>query len=131
MNNGATPDGSIIVGLYVDPPNSSGTARGYVVHNGEFSRYDIPGSVATQIWGINTDADFVGLYDDGNGNEHGFLQLWGSSAPITIDVPSGAPFNAVLTDAFAINSAGTIVGLYIDSAGNFHGYLATRQKQNE
>ena len=131
MNNGATPDGSIIVGLYVDPPNSSGTTRGYVVHNGEFSPYDVPGSVATQIWGINANADFVGLYDDADASEHGFLQLWGSSAPITIDVPSGAPFNAVLTDAFAINSAGTIVGLYIDSAGNFHGYLATRQKQNE
>ena len=51
MNNGATPEGSIIVGLYVDPPNLSGTNCGYVVHNGEFSPYDVPGSVATQIWG--------------------------------------------------------------------------------
>jgi len=124
MNNGATPDGAIIIGLYVDPPEEGGTNRGYIVQNGNFRPYDIPGSTATQIWGINPDADFVGLYDDSNGNEHGFLQKWGSSAPITIDVPSGPPFNATLTDAFAINSQGAIVGLYIDSAGTYHGYVA-------
>lgn len=124
MNNGATPDRAIIVGLYVDPPKKSGTYRGYIVQNGKFRPYDIPGSTATQIWGINPRASFVGLYDDSNGHEHGFLQKWGRSAPITIDVPSGPPFNATLTDGFAINSRGVIVGLYIDKAGIFHGYVA-------
>lgn len=124
MNNGATPKGAIIVGLYVDPPKSGGTYRGYVVQNGNFRPYDITGSTATQIWGINSDADFVGLYDDANGNEHGFLQRRGEDAPLTIDVPSGPPFNATLTDAYAINSAGAIVGLYIDATGNYHGYVA-------
>jgi uncharacterized membrane protein len=124
MNNGATPDGSTIVGLYVDPPDSSGQYHGYVVHNGAFQRYDVPGSVATQTWGINPAADFVGLYDDTNSNEHGFLQRWGAATPITIDVPSGPPFNAILTDAFSINPAGAIVGLYIDASGNLHGYVA-------
>lgn len=124
MNNGATSDGAIIVGLFVDPPTSSGQVHGYVVQNGTFRPYDIPGAMATQIWGINSDADFVGLYDDANGNEHGFLQRWGEDAALTIDVPSGPPFNATLTDAFAINSAGAIVGLYIDASGNFHGYVA-------
>ena len=42
MNNGATPDGSIIIGLYVDPPNSSGQYRGYIVHDGKFHPYDCP-----------------------------------------------------------------------------------------
>jgi hypothetical protein len=80
--------------------------------------------VATQIWGINADADFVGLYDNPDNSEHGFLQRWGEAAPVTIDVPSGPPFNATLTDAFAINSARAIVGVYIDGSGNFHGYVA-------
>jgi uncharacterized membrane protein len=124
MNNGATPDGSTIVGLYVDPPDQSGQYHGYIVHDGTFQQYDIPGSTLTQTWGINSAADFVGLYDDANGNEHGFLQHWGTSAPLTIDVPSGPPFNATLTDAFAINPAGVIVGLYIDASGNLHGYVA-------
>ena len=125
MNNGATPDGSIIVGLYVDPPDVNGQSHGYIVHDGTFQPYDVPGSTLTQIWGINPAADFVGLYDDSNGNEHGFLQRWGAATPITIDVPSGPPFNATLTDAFAINPAGAIVGLYIDAAGTFHGYIAS------
>ena len=131
MNNGATPDGSVIVGLYVDPPDSSGQYHGYVVHQGTFHSYDVPGSVATQTWGINSAADFVGLYDDANGNEHGFLQRWGSATPITIDVPGGSPFNATLTDAFAINHRGEIVGLYSDAAGNFHGYLAVPRRHDE
>ena len=131
MNNGATPDGSTIVGLYVDPPDQNGQYHGYIVHDGAFQRYDVPGSTLTQTWGINPAADFVGLYDDANGNEHGFLQRWGSDTPITIDVPSGPPFNATLTDAFAINSAGAIVGLYIDAQGNLHGYLALRHKHDE
>jgi hypothetical protein len=131
MNNGATPDGSVIVGLYIDPPEASGQNRGYIVHDGKFHSYDVPGSTATQIWGINPAADFVGLYDDTNGNEHGFLQRWDGAAPITIDVPSGPPFNAILTDAFAINPAGDIVGLYIDGAGNLHGYLAVPQRHDE
>lgn len=129
MNNAATPDGSIIVGLYVDPPSSSGRSRGYIVRDGVFHAYDISGSTATQIWGINSDADFVGLYDDVNGNEHGFLQRWGEAAPITIDVPSGPPFNATLTDAFSINPKGVIVGLYIDTTGTFHGYRAVRTEE--
>lgn len=124
MNNGGTPNGKIIVGLYADPPVPGGTYHGYVVENGKFVPYDVPGSVLTQIWGINSSADFVGLYDDVAGNEHGFFQRWGESAPITIDVPSNPPFNSTLTDAFAINSAGRVVGLYVDSSGNFHSFLA-------
>lgn len=124
MNNGATPNGKIIVGLYVDPPLLGGTNHGYVVENGRFAPYDVPASTLTQIWGINSSVDFVGLYDDAAGNEHGFLQRWGESAPITIDVPGTAPFNSTLTDAFGINSSGRVVGQYIDSSGNFHGFLA-------
>lgn len=124
MNNGATPNGKIIVGLYADPPMAGGTYHGYIVENGKFATYDVPGSVLTQTWGINSSADFIGLYDDANGSEHGFLQRWGESAPITIDVPSNPPFNSTLTDAFGVNSAGRVVGLYIDSSGNLHGYLA-------
>jgi uncharacterized membrane protein len=130
MNNGATPDGSTIVGLYVDPPDQNGQYHGYIVHDGTFQRYDVPGSTLTQTWGINPAADFVGLYDDANG-EHGFVQNRGAATPITIDVPSGPPFNATLTDAFAINSAGSIVGLYIDATGTLHGYMAERQKHDE
>lgn len=129
MNNGGTPNGKIIVGLYADPPMFGGTSHGFVVDDGRFVPYDVPGSVLTQIWGINSSADFVGLYDDAGGNEHGFLQRWGESSPVTIDVPGNPPFNSILTDAFAINSAGRVVGLYLDSSGNLHGFLAVPASQ--
>ena len=129
MNNAATPNGKIIVGLYADPPAPGGTYHGFVVENGKFVAYDVPGSVLTQIWGINASADFVGLYDDAASNEHGFLQRWGESSPLTIDVPSNPPFNSTLTDAFGINSAGRVVGLYIDSSGNLHGFLGVPPSQ--
>lgn len=129
MNNGGTPNGKIIVGLYADASMAGVTYHGYVVENGKFVPYDVPGSVLTQIWGINSSADFVGLYDDVDGSEHGFLQRWGESAPITIDVPSNPPFNSTLTDAFGINSAGHIVGLYVDSNGNVHGFVAVAAEE--
>lgn len=83
-----------------------------------------PAAFSRRFWGINSSADFVGLYDDVDGNEHGFLQRLGEPSPVTIDVPSNPPFNSTLTDAFSINSAGRVVDLYIDSSGNFHAFLA-------
>ena len=128
MNNGATPGGTTIVGLYTDLATNH--THGYVVHGGIFQTYDVPQSAATQIWGINPEGHFVGLYDDQKGNEHGFLQGANGDAPITIDVPSSAPFNSTLTDAFGINPAGAIVGVYVDNNNNSHGYLAVPIKDH-
>ena len=121
MNNGATPDGKIIVGLYFD---MTGQPHGYVVKNGTFRPYDVPGSTGTLTWEINPAADFVGYYFDGNGNQHGFLQRWGESVPITVDAPSEPPFNSILSNAFGINPQGAIAGLYIDSGAVWHGFIA-------
>jgi probable HAF family extracellular repeat protein len=120
MNNAATPDGSIIVGLYTPP----GAARphGYTVVNGHFADYMFPGSVATQIWGINPDGDFVGIYRDSTG-VHGFLQPGDGSASVPVnyvDPDTGA--TASLTEALGINPAGAIVGTFLDSMGQ-HGFV--------
>jgi hypothetical protein len=124
INTSATPNGSIIVGTYIDL--STNHAHGYIVHNGIFNSYDVPSSLRTRIWGINPERDFVGDFRDTNHNTHGFLQRWGESMPVTIDVPSEAPFNSTFTNAFGINPAGAIVGVYIDSSGNYHGFLAVK-----
>ena len=131
MNNGATPDGKIVVGLYVDPPDQNGIYHGSVVQDGLFSPYDVPGSTFTLTWEINPAADFVGYYGDANGNQHGFLQRWGEPAPTSIDVPSGPPFNSTWTNVFGINSEGALVGLYADSAGTWHGFLAIPQEPDQ
>jgi hypothetical protein len=127
MNNGATPDASIIVGLYF-PPGST-RAHGFTLASGVLTDYMLPASVATQIWGINPDGDFVGLYRDAPGvaGVHGFLQPADGSQPIVINFTDPVTgVQAVQTQALALNPAGTIVGLYVDGSGVTHGYVAVR-----
>jgi hypothetical protein len=126
MNNAGTPDGSIIVGLYT--PAGTTRAHGYIVRNGAFGDYVFPGSLATQIWGINPTGDFVGLYrilNAGTVETHGFLQLADGSAPMAlnyVDPITGRP--ASQTAAFAINPAGAIVGFYLEASGHEHAFVA-------
>jgi uncharacterized membrane protein len=126
MNNAATPDGSIIVGLYT--PAGAARAHGFVVQNGVFGDYVFPASLATQIWGINPTGDFVGLYrilNAGHVESHGFLQLADGSAPIALnykDPITGQQASQTVT--FAVNPAGAIVGFYVDASGHDHAYVA-------
>lgn len=127
MNNGATPDGNMIVGLWTDMVNHR---HGFVVQNGIFQSYDVPGSILTATWDVNPGQEFVGTYVDKTGKRHGFLQLPDGSAPIAIDVPSTPPFNAAATIAFGINPEGAIVGQYTDTSRHIHGFLAVPTTEN-
>ena len=115
MNNGATPGGNTIVGGWKDL--ATGHTHGYVVENGQFESYDVPGSTLTFIWDINPAGAFVGVYH--TSRNHGFLQPPDGSAPITIDYP-----NSVGTTAVGINPGGSVVGQYTDTSGQLHGFLA-------
>ena len=117
MENGATPDRSIRVGLYVDM--MTGFNHGYVVRNGIFQAYDVPGPLQTNIYDINPAGDFVGIYIGSGGNRHGFLQPAEGSTPITLTYP-----NAVHTRAYGVNPRQAVVGHYIDTGGHTHGFLA-------
>jgi uncharacterized membrane protein len=132
MDNGTTPDGNLIVGLYTDMATPSHT-HGFVVLNGVLQQqpagaacydisgtpcYDVPLSTLTQIWDINPEQQFVGTYKDSSGVQHGFLQNPDGSAPIQLDYPGAAA-----TIAFGINPDGVIVGQYSVS-GNVHGFAA-------
>lgn len=119
MNTGASPDGHTVVGLYTDLTVTPNHNHGYVLHDGVFQTYDVPGSSLTAIWGMNPAGDFVGRFVDGTGG-HGFLQPSDGSAPIPIGFPG-----AKATIAFAINPGGLIVGQYTDANGIVHGFLAT------
>jgi len=117
MENGATPDESIRVGLYVDL--TTGFNHGYVVRNGVLRTYDVPGPLQTNIYDINPSGDFVGIYIGSGGHRHGFLQPADGSAPITLTYPG-----AVHTRAYGINPGEDVVGHYIDTSGTTHGFLA-------
>jgi hypothetical protein len=114
MNNGATPGGRIIVGLFTE-----GVARrGFVVRDGVFSPYDVPSATirVTAIWDINPREQFVGTFVDATGR-HGFVQNPDGSAPVQIDVPGGAN-----TIVFGINPSGVIVGTYTIGSAT-HGFI--------
>ncbi len=117
MDTGATPDGSIRVGLYIDM--ATGFNHGYLVRNGIFQTYDVPGPLQTNIYDINPAGDFVGIYIGSGGNRHGFVQRADASTPITLTYPG-----AVHTRAYGINPGEAVVGHYIDTGGYTHGFLA-------
>jgi len=120
MENGATPDQSIRIGLYIDL--KTGFNHGYIVKNGILQTYDVPspqGPQQTNTYDINPAGDFVGIYIGSGGQRHGFLQLADGSAPITLTFPG-----AVHTRGYGINPGLSIVGHYIDTNGHTHGFLA-------
>jgi hypothetical protein len=122
MNNGATPGGRVIVGLF----NDAVRRHGFVVQDGEFQAYDVPSSTIrlTAIWDINPRGQFVGTYVDATGR-HGFLQNPDGSAPNQIDAIAGQPGTTV----FGINPNGVIVGTYtIGSA--VHGFIGVPSQRN-
>ncbi len=114
MSNGATPDGRVVTGLYNDL--TTGLRHGYLVVNGNFNPFDVPGSNLTEAWDMNPLKEVVGDFRDNSGKFHGFLLAAGQFT--TLDFPSG-----IVTEAVGINPAGDIVGLYIDSSGKKHGFL--------
>lgn len=118
MNNGATPDLSIIGGLFTDLSEPAPRAPwGYVIQNGVFTRFRVPGSNLTSVWDVAPTGAIVGVYRNGTGT-HGFLLEDGEYT--SIDYPA-----ATVTRAFGVNAAGDIVGNY-GKGGVTRGYLARR-----
>lgn len=115
MNNGATPGGGVVVGLF----NDAVRRHGFVAQNGAFAPYDVPSPTIrlTAIWDINPRGQFVGTYVDATGR-HGFVQHPDGSAPIQVDAVPGQPGTTV----FGINPNGVIVGTYTIGAA-VHGFI--------
>jgi len=68
MNNGATPDGKTIVGLFTDM--MTGLTHGHLIVNGNIEPFDVPGSNFTRGWDINPSGEVVGDFRDAAGKFH-------------------------------------------------------------
>jgi hypothetical protein len=123
MNNGATPDGTVITGLYTD---MTGKSRSYIISGGAFAPFDVPGSLATSVWDMNPSGGIVGVYRDASSKVHGFLMTGGQF--FSIDYPAQG---VRATQAFGINPQGGVVGAYVDAAGVTHGFLLTQTRHHE
>jgi probable HAF family extracellular repeat protein len=109
INHAAT-----IVGFFGD---INGANHGYIFSGGAFTQFDVPGSLKTEIQGINDAGSMVGKHSfQPPGNNHGFILSEGNLT--TFDVPGSSS-----TEGKGINLAGDVVGRTIDAAGVEHGYL--------
>lgn len=101
-------------GTFFDPD----TFRSFLLKNGAFTDFDVPGQGNTLLEGLNTRGDSVGAFDDINLIQHGFVLSNGIFN--TVDVPGGSN-----TFALGINATGKIVGQYSANDGSSHSFLAT------
>jgi probable HAF family extracellular repeat protein len=112
MNNGATPDLKLIVGFWFNMMDNQ--QQSYLIENGVFTSFMVPGSNLTNAWDVNPDGAIVGVYRVGT-TTRGFLRTEDDDNNdldevnyITIHYPTSA-----VTRAFGINAGGDIVGNYV------------------
>jgi len=103
MNNGATPDLQLMVGFWFNMMDNQ--QQGYMIENGVFTSFMVPGSNATNAWDVNPDGAIVGVYSVGT-TVRGFVKT--GETYTTIHYPG-----STVTRAFGINARGDIVGNYV------------------
>jgi uncharacterized membrane protein len=102
-------DGGQVVGLFTDV---AGT-HGFLSTAGTATPINVPGAVSTGFQalgivfglGINNAGDVAGVFEDTNGQGHGFVKT--GSLFTTLDVPGASQ-----TTAWGINEAGQVVGTF-------------------
>jgi len=120
INNGGT-----IAGYFGDgmaQPN-----KGYTLSSpyglGNYTNENFPGSVQTQVVGINNNASpiTVGFWIDGNNNNFGFVNQGGSFTSVfNPATPAATPS---VNQLLGVNNSGVAAGFYVDGAGNAQAYL--------
>src|SRR5215510_10313966 len=110
INNRGTVDGDYV--------GSDGFVHSFLLSGGTFTEYDVPGTVQTNLLGINDSGDLTGAFDpDGSGIFQGFIDSRGAITSFSVPGAAGG------TNAYEINNNKTLlVGYYIDAAGILHGY---------
>ncbi|MGH8092762.1 MAG: hypothetical protein ACREIF_04755 [Chthoniobacterales bacterium] len=103
-------DAQLGCGFYAD----EGGNHGFFLIGRTIMNYDVAGSTATTIYGVNNDGDFSGSATV-DGVEEGFVSLGGVVTEFTVT-------DAVATTPLALNNLDEICGLYTDSSEKLHGF---------
>lgn len=112
MHNGATPDLRRIAGLYTN--TVSNRVESYVIDDGVFRSFVVPGSLMTAAWDVSPSGEVAGIYRDAAGF-HGFVLT--AAGFVSVDVPGAA-----LTRVRGINARGDVVGEFV-AGGKTYGFL--------
>ena len=101
--------------------------QGYVIppFSHVFVNENFPGSVQTQVTGLNNRGVTVGFWSSMNNanqinDNHGFVDVGGHFR--TADFPTGNPATPPADQLLGVNDSDVAVGFYVDGAGNSHGY---------
>ena len=86
---------------------------------------NFPGSVQTQVTGLNNRGVTVGFWSDMNNasmsnDNFGFVDVDGHFR--NADFPTGAPASPPVDQLLGVNDSDMAVGFYTDESGNNHGY---------
>jgi hypothetical protein len=107
--------------------------KGYLVRDGArtFVNENVPGSVQTQVTGIDDGGTTVGFFSRANNanqvnDNTGFVLRGGSFQPASF--PTKANANPPVDQLLGINDYGIAAGFYTDSAGNNHGYTVNTRR---
>jgi hypothetical protein len=85
--------------------------QSYMIENGVFTSFMVPGSNLTNAWDVNPDGAIVGVYRVGT-TLRGFLRTEDDDLDEVTYTTIHYPGSAV-TRAFGINAGGDIVGNYV------------------
>ena len=133
MHQGATPDGKMIVGYYME----AGATRSYILSDeGTVTTFAVPGAARTAAQDINQDGLIVGIYrnpGESSAVYHGFVvdttlsmdqSKWTYTYPV--DFPGSSK-----TMIRGVSARGDIVGDYLGADGKTHGFVATLARGNK
>ena len=102
--------------------------KGYTLHV-NYRNENFPGSVQTQVTGLNNGNTTVGFWVDSAGDNFGFYSVGGHRFR-TADYPTGNPAKPAVDQLLGVNDDGVAVGFYTNGKGVNHGYsynIATHQ----
>jgi hypothetical protein len=103
--------------------------KGYLLlppyRQGNYVNENFPGSVQTQVTGLNNRGVTVGFWSTMNNanqvnDNFGFVDVGGHFR--TADFPTGSPASPPVDQLLGVNDSNVAVGFYTDAAGNNHGY---------
>ncbi len=98
--------------------------KGYLLHppygQANYVNENFPGSVQTQVTGLNDNRDTVGFWVNGSNTNRGFVEWNGAFTSYTN--PKTPHVKGAVNQLLGINDAGIAVGFYNDAAGNAHAY---------
>jgi len=99
--------------------------QGYLLHNGYFTSENFPGSVQTQVTGLNDRGVTVGFWSGMNNanqvnDNQGFYAAGGRFH--TVDFPTGDNAGPIVDQLLGVNDHDVAVGFYTNGQGSNRGY---------